>query len=115
MRIFSRCGIPLTLMLASFILLPLAAVHFIPPDAGMMAMLLLFYCINPISSILIGILAGKQTPTLWFLPFLSAGVFCCTACLLFGWDSAFVLYAGVYLLPGMLAALISRVAVRRRS
>ncbi len=115
MRFSSRLFAPLALMLAVFVLLPLAAVRFVPPDAGMMAILFLFYFVNPLCSILIGFFAGKQVRPLWLLPFLSAGMFCLTACLLFGWDSGFVLYTGAYLLLGLLTMLCARYVFRRRT
>lgn len=51
-----------TLFAAALLLvLPALAVTFVPPDAGMMALLLLLMAINPLTLIQIGVQAGKNS------------------------------------------------------
>ena len=49
---------------------PRAAVTFLPADAGMAAVLLLFFGADPVVSILTGAAAGRQSDRLWPLPLL---------------------------------------------
>ncbi|MGI6181216.1 MAG: hypothetical protein ACOYIE_03970 [Agathobaculum sp.] len=115
MRFSSRLFAPLALMLGVFVLLPLAAVRFVPPAAGMMAMMFLFYFVNPLCSILIGFFAGKHARLPWILPILSAILFWLTAQYLFGPDTAFLFYAGAYLLLGLLTMLCARYIFQKRT
>lgn len=53
---------------AVMLALPWIAVTFVKGDAGMAVCLLLFFVINPIYSVAIGIFAGKDMKHLWSLP-----------------------------------------------
>ncbi len=100
---------------AIMLALPWLAVTFIKGDAGMAACFVLFFAVNPIYSVVIGIFAGKDMKHLWSLPVISAVLF------LFGtWaffdmgETAFILYAVVYLALGIAAMLIS-MFIRKKS
>lgn len=54
------------------LVLPWLAVTFVKGDAGMAVCFLLFYAINPIYSIIIGAIAGKDIKHLCSLPFISS-------------------------------------------
>ena len=65
--------IPVTVlvcMLLAALAAPWAAVTFLPADAGMAAVLLLFFGADPVVSILTGAAAGRQSDRLWPLPLL---------------------------------------------
>lgn len=90
------------------LLLPWLAVTFIKGDAAMAVCFLLFFVVDPIYSISIGVLGGKNVRYLWGLPIISTILFLLGTWLFFDMgESAFVLYAGIYLILGICAMLIS--------
>lgn len=90
------------------LLLPWAAVTFVKGDGGMAACFILFFVVNPIYSVTAGAFAGRNSKQLWLLPVLSAILFLAGTWILFDMgETAFILYAAVYLLLGYAAMLIS--------
>ena len=98
------------------LLMPWLAVALVPGDSGMAICFLLFFAINPITAILLGIFSGGNVRTAWIQPLLFAALFLLGAWVFFTvTEMAFLLYAAVYLLLGyaaMLAAILHR-RVRR--
>ena len=87
---------------------PWLAVTFVKGDAGMAVCFLLFFAVNPLYSVLIGAFAGKDVKHLWSLPVISAVVFLIGTWIFFDMgETAFILYAAVYLIIGIMAMLIS--------
>ena len=69
---------------------------------------LLFFAVNPLYSVLIGVFAGKDVKHLWSLPVISAVLFLIGTWIFFDMgETAFILYAAVYLIIGIMAMLIS--------
>lgn len=101
---------------AVMLLLPWAAVTFVKSDAGMTVTLLLFFAIDPIYSIILGIFAGKHIKELWSLPVMAATLFLLGTWISFDpGEGAFVIYAGVYWAIGMVSMLFSsRLSARKR-
>ena len=84
------------------------AVTFVKGDAGMAVCFLLFFAVNPLYSVLIGVFAGKDVKHLWSLPVISAVLFLIGTWIFFDMgETAFILYAAVYLIIGIMAMLIS--------
>lgn len=93
---------------AIMLLLPWGAVTFVKSNAGMAVTLLLFFVINPIYALIAGAFAGKSIKSLWSVPFLVAILFLLGAWIFFDMgESAFAIYAGVYLVIGIVAMLVS--------
>ena len=87
---------------------PWLAVTFVKGDAGMAVCFLLFFAVNPLYSVIIGAFAGKDVKHLWSLPFISAVLFLIGTWIFFDMgETAFILYAAVYLVIGIMAMLIS--------
>ncbi len=87
---------------------PWLAVTFVKGDAGMAVFFLLFFAVNPLYSVLIGAFAGKDIRHLWSLPIISAALFLMGTWIFFDMgETAFILYAAVYLALGIVAMLIS--------
>ena len=87
---------------------PWLAVTFVKGDAGMAVFFLLFFAVNPLYSVLIGVFAGKDVKHLWSLPVISAVLFLIGTWIFFDMgETAFILYAAVYLIIGIMAMLIS--------
>ena len=98
----------LILSVTIMLLLPWIAVTFVKGDEGMAAWFILFFCVNPIYSIAAGVFAGKDRKCLWHLPFVSAALFLSGTWIFFDMgEMAFVLYALIYLILGIVAMLIS--------
>ena len=69
--------------------------------AGMLLCLFLFFLLNPIFSIYIGIWSGKHVKKAWHMPFINTAFFLFSAWLLFDMgELAFVWYALFYLVLG---------------
>ena len=87
---------------------PGLTVALIKSDAAMAICLLLFFAVNPLYSIMTGVFAGKKLRELWSLPVISAGLFLLGTWMFFDMgETAFVLYAAVYLVLGLVAMLVS--------
>ncbi|MCH5186638.1 MAG: hypothetical protein J1F64_11045 [Oscillospiraceae bacterium] len=105
----------LILSAAVMLLLPAAAVAFVKSDAGMAVSILLFFAIDPIYSLIVGIFAGKDIKKMWSLPVISSVTFLLGAWLFFDMgEIAFIMYAGIYLAIGIIAMLLSGF-VRKRA
>lgn len=97
-------------LISAFIMLgfPWLAVTFAPADAGMAVCLLLFYVVNPIYSVILGCIAGQDIRRLWVFPLLSAILFWVGAAIFFTVsEPLFIFYAGIYLIFGVAAMLIT--------
>lgn len=101
---------------AIMLLLPWIAVTFVKGDGGMTACFILFFAIDPIYSVVIGASAGKNSKRLWYLPVISAVLFLLGTWIFFDMgEIAFILYAMIYLVLGVLAMLISMVINKKSS
>ena len=90
--------------------LPWIAVTFVKGDAGMAACFVLFFALNPLYSVILGVFAGKDVKHLWSLPVISAVLFLIGTWIFFDMgEMAFVLYAVVYLALGIVTMLISMI------
>ena len=82
--------------------LPWLAVTFIKGDAGMAVCLLLCLAVNSLYSVIIGAFVGKNIRHLWSLPVISPALFLIGTWIFFEiGETAFILYAAVYLALGI--------------
>lgn len=96
--------------------LPWCSVTFIKGDNAMAVCFLLFYAINPVTAVAIGICSGCRIGTLWFQPILLAVFFLLGTWIFFDMgERAFLLYAAVYLLLGCTVMLSTSFLVRKRA
>ena len=103
-------------ILSAFVmlLLPWAAVTFVKGDAGMAACFLLFFAVNPVYSVVIGIFAGRNFKEMWSLPVISAVLFLLGTWIFFDMgERAFLLYAGIYLIIGIVVMFVSALISKR--
>ncbi len=97
------------------LLLPWCAVTFIKGDGGMAVCFLLFFAVNPISALWIGIFSGKNSRDSWFQPLLLALLFLLGTWLFFDiGETAFVIYGAIYLIFGYAAMLITALLYRKK-
>lgn len=98
----------LTISIIIMILLPWLTVTFVKGDAGMPVCFLLFYVLNPIYSIIIGIFAGKNIKEMWSMPIISVILFLVGTWIFFDMgESAFFIYAALYLVIGICFMIFS--------
>lgn len=84
------------------ILLPFLAVTFVKGDNGMAVVFILFYAINPLFSIYIGYSTDK-----WIYPIVNSLLFLVGTWIFFDMgEIAFIYYAIVYLLLGLITMFI---------
>lgn len=90
------------------LVLPWVCVTFVHSDGAMAVCLLLFYLINPVYSVIAGVFAGKQMKRLGALPFISSILYLFGVWIFFDVrETAFIRYAVMYLMLGVLSMLIS--------
>ncbi len=96
------------------LILPWLAISYVNSDAGMAVCFILFFAINPIYSVIMGIFAGKNRKKLWGMPVVSAVLFLLGSWIFFGMgEKAFLIYAGIYLILGITAMMISMMFYRK--
>ena len=106
MNFQKRITVIILLIVVSMLILPIMTVNTIKADAGMLAVLIMFFVLNPAISIAAGIIAGKNIKHLWFTPILVAGLFWCFSSLTY--KTAFpVVYSGIYLVVCLVSMLIT--------
>ena len=89
------------------LLLPWCAVTFVKAEGGMAAVLMLFFAVDPIAAICVGVFAGKNAKAAWFQPLILSVLFLSGAWIFVdGWEPAFLLYAAAYLALGYLTMVI---------
>lgn len=100
--------------LAVMFILPSAIAKLASECAGMALCMMLFLVINPIYSIILGIVSGRNINTLWNLPLISAVAFLAGAWLFFDiHEPWFIAYAATYLCIGIVAMLITNYLRRK--
>ena len=92
---------------------PWAAVTFAPGDAGMAICFLLFFGLNSLCSLYVGIYSGLEVKKRWYLPLGNAGAFLLSAWILFDWGNPdFHGFAIAYLAIALLAMVVTIFVVR---
>ena len=82
--------------------LPFALAKLASEYAGMALCMMLFLVINPLYSIMLGIISRKNIKKLWHLPIISAVAFLAGVWLFFGiQEPRFLVYASVYFCIGI--------------
>lgn len=90
------------------LLLPWFAVTLVRGDGGMAVCFLLFFAVNPVTAILLGVFSGRNIRGAWFQPLLFAALFLLGTWVFFTMaEMAFVRYAVIYLLLGYAAMLLT--------
>ena len=88
-----------------FLLCPWLTVLFAGMN-GMAICLIQFFIVNPLFFVVEGILSGFSLKQNWWLPLVSAAVYLLSSWILFDMgESAFIIYAGLYLAVGAVSML----------
>lgn len=96
MKIIKKTIYMLLLIFVVMLIVPLIAVNTVKADAGMLVAIALFFVVNPILSLFIGIASGKDIRFFWFMPIVIAILFWIFSSLTF--KTAFpIFYSAIYL------------------
>ena len=92
---------------------PWAAVTLAPGDAGMAICFVLFFGVNSMCSLYVGIFSGLAIKQRWYLPFLNSAIFLLGTWMVFDWGNPdFYGYAIAYLAIALVAVLTTIIVVR---
>lgn len=95
------------------VLFPWATVLFAPHDAGMAICFVLFFGVNAMFSLFVGIFAGLAVKQRWFFPLVNSVVFLLGVWTVFDWGNPdFYGYAIAYLAVAFVAMLTTVIVVR---
>ena len=93
---------------------PPFVIKFAPSNYGMVLCMMQFIIVNPIYSIVIGIISGRNIRTRWSFPLISAITFVFGVSLSFGLgEPDFIIYTGIYLIIGVFTMLITTLIKHR--
>lgn len=108
---YTWLAVTLVIMLA----LPGAVARFAPECSGMALCMMLFLIINPVYSAMLGLMCGRDTRQMWYIPAVSSVAFLAGTWLWFDIrEPWFVIYAAVYLIIGYSAMGVSRFLATKR-
>ncbi len=100
--------------IAVMFILPFGVAKLASECAGMALCMLLFLVIDPIYSIILGVIAGRNIKTLWNLPIISAIAFLAGTWIFFDiHEPWFIVYAATYLCIGIVAMLVTNYIKRK--
>lgn len=95
------------------ILFPWLAATFASHDAGMAICFVLFFGVNSMESLFVGIYSGMEPKRRWFLPFANSAVFLLGVWTVFDWGNPdFYGFAVAYLAVALVAMLATIVVAR---
>ena len=99
----------LSVTIVVMFVLPFAVAHLASECLGMALCMILFYIINPIYSVILGLNCGKDIRRMWNLPLVSSLAFLAGTWLFFDIKEVwFLIYAAIYLALGWVAMLIRK-------
>ena len=97
------------------IALPFLAVKLVNSFAGMGVSLLLFFAVNPLYSAISGYFAGKDVKTFWWITIVNVLLYIAGVWIFFDTgETAFFIYASVYLVLGLAAMIITALVKKSR-
>ena len=97
------------------LLLPWCAVTFAEGVSGMAICFLLFFAVDPVAAICVGVFAGRKFKAAWFQPLLLSALYLVGTWVFFAMGEwAFLLYAAFYLLLGYSAAAVAAAIDRKK-
>ncbi len=119
MKDMFRCKKIIISLFASALImfLPLGlTVNYVGGNDGLGMILLLFFVVNPIVSIILGIISGKYFKKLFYIPLVNAIFYLASAWIfLEPLETDFILYAVVYAVIGIAAAFVTSLIVNRKN
>lgn len=107
MEFNNKYGLWLAVTLVVMFILPFGVARLASECSGMALCMILFFVINPVYSIILGIVCGKDVRNMWNLPLVSSIAFLAGTWLFFDIKEVwFLVYAAIYLALGWVAMFI---------
>ena len=103
----TRTVVSLLLTLVVMVLVPIITIFTALGADALGLMYLYTMVLNPIASIVIGILSGWGKKTQWYLPLVNAVVYLIASAVIMGFDVSCLIGAAVYLVLGIAAAYVT--------
>ncbi len=102
------------IMVVTMLIIPVITINTVKADAGMLIALMLFFILNPIVSVAVGILASRDIKFFWFAPILLAVLFWVFSC--FAYEPAFpIVYSVIYFVISSISMLIATLVIKNQS
>ena len=114
MSVLKRLIMILSLLFGVLLVIPLITINTVKADAGMLVTLILFFIINPLLSVFIGIIAGKDVRLFWFSPFLIGVLFWLFSSLTYKTAFPFV-YSIAYIIISAIAMVITHLLKNKKT
>lgn len=100
------------IIIITMLVIPLITVNTVKADAGMLVSMILFFLVYPTTSIIIGILAGRDIKFFWPSPVIIAGLFWAFSYLTY--ETAFpIVYSAIYFVISVVSMLITSIITKR--
>ncbi len=116
MKRLHKVMISVVTLIVSMLVVPCLIVRVAPHNWGMALCFLMFFAINPLVVIMLGIMAGTEIKYLWCIPLISALVFPpFFAIAVKEWVIDLFVYAGLYLCIGVVAMLGTHYGMKIKS
>lgn len=112
MNFVKRIIMILTLIIISMLIVPLIVINTVKADAGMLLVIILFFCIYPVVSAFVGVIAGKDIKHLWLAPILVAILFWIFSSITYKSAFPFV-YSVAYLIISAIGMIITHKIIKK--
>lgn len=109
-----RIVFSLIISLLIMVALPLITIFLLGSDDILGILFLLLLILNPIASIVIGIISGGQK-VLWYLPVINSALYLLSYGIMVAVDVTLIISAAVYIALGLAAAYITKVIKSKKS
>ena len=107
--------VSMVIILCVLFFMPLIAVKVVSGDCGMGLCFILFYLVNPMLSVFMGIYSGLDIKKLWYIPLVLGVVFVLSMWIIFDMgETDFILYGIGYFVIGVIVMLITATIKRIR-
>ena len=111
----TRTIISAILILIAMVLVPILTVTAVLGGDAMGIMLILTVALNPVISLIVGILSGWGEKMQWYFPIANAVVYLIAAIAIMSFDISLLVAAAVYLVFGLVAAYITNIIKKRKT
>ncbi len=102
------------IIVVTMLIIPIVAINTVKADAGMLVALMLFFVLNPIVSVAVGIFASRDIKFFWFAPILFAVLFWVFSC--FAYEPAFpIVYSVIYFVISSISMLTATLLIKKQS
>ena len=107
MKRIIRLIVIISVLLMSMVIIPVVTANTVKAESGMLVTLILFFIVEPLASVTVGILSGADIKFFWFTPIFTALLFWMVAC--FVYQPAFpIVYSAIYFVLCTISMLVTK-------